>query len=231
MKQTPPADFPTILGATVHDMKNSLWLMLQNINQIAEELGDSPAGKSLADVQYEAQRLNTSLVQLLSLYRNEYTDLALNLEAYFLDELCEELIADAEFYAARQNIQLNVEVADNLTWFMDKALVAVVLQDVLINALRYARSEVWLYGYQKGEQLVISIRDDGAGYPLDVLHNTLANKPDIYAGRTGLGLYFARRIAAAHQRRGSIGTINIMNATEPNGPCPAHGGIFTLQLP
>lgn len=231
MKQTPPADFATILGATVHDMKNSLWLLLQNINQIAEELGDSPAGKSLADVQYEAQRLNTSLVQLLSLYRNESTDLPLALEAYFLDELFEELLADAEFYAARQNIQLHVEVADNLTWFMDKALVAVVLQDVLINALRYAHSQVWLYGYQEEDQLVIRVRDDGAGYPTNVLHNTLTNKPDIYAGRTGLGLYFARRIAAAHQRRGSVGTISITNAAEPDGLCPAHGGIFTLQLP
>lgn len=226
------ADFATILGAAVHDMKNSLWLLLQNINEVSEELGDTPAGRSLADIQYEAQRLNTGLIQLLSLYRNEYDALPVSLEEQFVDELFDDLVEDSRFYAQRHRIELSIDVESGLTWFMDRTLINVLLQDVVINALRYAHQRVHLTAAVQDNQLLITVRDDGDGYPDDVLAQMASGEPDIRSGRTGLGLYFAQRIAQGHARHNVAGSIQLSNASQQddNG-MPEHGGILTLQLP
>lgn len=221
------ADFSTILGAAVHDMKNSLWLLLQNIEEVAADLEGSPAARSLADIQYEAQRLNTGLVQLLSLYRNEQNELPVNLEEQFIDELVEELIADNEFYAKRHHIELESSVEPGLTCFLDKSLITVLLQDVVINGLRYARSKVIIEASkeQSSGMLLIKISDNGEGYPptmLNTQHQMAA--ADISSGRTGLGLYFARRIASAHIRKQRCGQITLLNS-------PQGGSIFELRLP
>ena len=51
---------------------------------------------------------------------------------------------------------------------------------------------------------VLSVDDDGAGYsPKLLAANELAPGPSNYrSGNTGLGLFFARRIAALHEHRG-----------------------------
>lgn len=228
--ETPPAaDFATILSAAVHDMKNSLQLLLQSMSTVAEELGDTPAARSLADIQYEAQRLNTGLIQLLSLYRNEHTSLPVNLESQLLDELLEDLVADAEFYSNHYAVTIDLDVPANLAWYLDKALVSVLLQDVLINALRYANQRVSVRAFTDEGQLHVEIRDDGPGYPAAVIEriarNAAADEPSstlLQAGRTGLGLYFAGRIASAHQRQEQSGSIQLGND---------RGSIFTLRLP
>lgn len=224
-KSPDPADFTTILGAAVHDMKNSLWLLLQNIESVASDLEGSPAGRSLADIQYEAQRLNTGLMQLLSLYRNEQAALPINTEEQFLDELLEELQENNRFYADRHDITLSVAASDNLAWYMDKTLITVMLQDVVINALRYAKSHVSMKAEQCGDRLRIEIRDDGPGYPEDMLQDaTEMRVADIESGRTGLGLYFASRIAQAHTRHDVHGSIRLQNNDQG-------GSIFELWLP
>lgn len=225
----PAADFATILSAAVHDMKNSLQLLLQSMSEVANELGDTPAARSLADIQYEAQRLNTGLIQLLSLYRNEHSALPVHLESQLVDELLEDLIADAEFYAAHYGVTVEIEVPDNCTWYLDKTLINVLLQDALMNALRYANRRVTLRAFIKDQQLHVEVHDDGAGYPAAVMERVAcaAATPDagslaVKAGRTGLGLYFAGRIASAHQRNSTSGSITLGNQG---------GGIFTLRLP
>lgn len=224
-KPEDPADFTTILGAAVHDMKNSLWLLLQNIENVASELEGSPAGRSLADIQYEAQRLNTGLMQLLSLYRNEQAALPINTEEQFLDELLEELQENNRFYADRHQVTLTVDASENLTWYMDKTLITVLLQDVVINALRYAESKVTITAGRYDNKLRIQVRDDGPGYPANMLQDTTHMQvADIGAGRTGLGLYFAGRIAQAHVRQGQHGSIKLRNDDQG-------GSIFELWLP
>lgn len=240
--QDKAADFATILGAAVHDMKNSLWLLLQNINEVSAELEHTGAGRALADIQYEAQRLNTGLIQLLSLYRNEYDALPVSLEEQFVDELFDDIVEDTHFYAQRHGVSLTTTVEPGLTWFLDRTLVQVLLQDVVINALRYASGRVELSAWVNNGELVIEVRDDGQGYPADVLEQMAAGSPDIRSGRTGLGLYFAQRIAHAHTREQksganekqstAIGSIDLQNAVSasPTG-LPDHGGILRLRLP
>ena len=62
-------DFASVLASTVHDMKNSLCMLIQStefIQQESQQLSE-PAKDELARLNYEANRLNSNLLQLLSL--------------------------------------------------------------------------------------------------------------------------------------------------------------------
>ena len=217
-------DFATILAAGVHDMKNSLQLQLQKLEHVALQVTNTDAAQSLADVHYEAQRLNTSLIQLLSLYRHIDGQFPLQLENQLIDELIEDVVADTEFYARHYKVQIDLVITDQLSWYLDTNLISILLQDVIINAVRYAKQTVTVRAFERAGQLVIAVQDDGHGYPAQILHSVnqgLGHAP-LTSGRTGLGLYFAKRIAESHQRRQQCGEIILSNCK---------GGNFTLRLP
>ena len=76
-------------------------------------------------------------------------------------------------------------------------------------------------------QLHVTIADDGHGYPEHMLQSAISSPQDIELNisRTGLGLYFAQLIAAAHEQDGVYGSIKLENGGSLNG------SIFTLVLP
>ncbi len=65
------------------------------------------------------------------------------------------------------------------------------------------------------------IYDDSAGYPPHILENQ-GHDPGRNTTGTGLGLYFAHAIAAAHENRGQPGKLTLAND---------NGAVFTLWLP
>ena len=244
MKSTPePIGFSTILAAAVHDMKNSLQLQLQKLEEAAALITDTTASQSLADIHYEAQRLNAGLIQLLSLYRHEDGGLPLQLEMQYIDELIEDIVAASEFYAHHYEIEIVTDVQQEISWYLDKHLISILLQDAIINAVRYANHRVSVSATQQQGHLVIEVQDDGEGYPEHILTNVNQGLygpqgTQLASGRTGLGLYFAQRIAASHHsaKGGSAqatGGPTASNNSEHGTVTLANhnGGNFTLRLP
>ncbi len=222
-------DFATVLAAGVHDMKNSLFLLLQSIEEVAAQV-ESPQPRSrLADIHYETQRLNTGLMQLLSLYRQNHDRLLVNTEEHFLDELADDLLANNQFYAQHHGIELRAEALSDHSWFFDHNLILVLLNDVVINALRYATKQVQVkLGIDSiNQELVIEVFDDGPGYPQAMLDTYQIGPAGVAlsSGRTGLGLYFSHLIAQAHQTDNKQGSIVLTNDS------PLGGSRFTLRLP
>ena len=104
----PEIDFATVLASGVHDMKNSLCMLIQSMELLQQELtGASDAAQTeLARIHYEASRLNTNLLQLLSLYRIEKDQLPLHMDEYRVDDLCDEILAKNENYASQRHIKV-----------------------------------------------------------------------------------------------------------------------------
>lgn len=67
----PTFDFSAILASSAHDMKNSLCLLIQLIEEVSEQVPQGSATENMAKVHYEAQRINSGLIQLLTLYRDQ----------------------------------------------------------------------------------------------------------------------------------------------------------------
>ena len=60
--------FATVLASSVHDMKNSLGMLLCTLDDISQTCGpnDCASKSRFTQLQYEGQRVNNHLIQLLA---------------------------------------------------------------------------------------------------------------------------------------------------------------------
>lgn len=232
-KQLDDLDFSAIIAVAIHDMKNSLSLLLQSIDSAASSVedGNEEAHQNINSVRYEANRMNTTLVQILSLYRADANALPLNVDECFVSDLFEEVVGSNESYIKKQNINIDVNIDNDLSWFLDRDLVYLLINDVLINAVRYGCNNIELNAQiiteHEVQKLKLVVKDDGSGYPQSMLEMSeiQLNHFCISEGRTGLGLFFARLIANAHKNKAHHGHIKLSN--DPNNG----GSVFELILP
>jgi K+-sensing histidine kinase KdpD len=224
-------DYALILTSAVHDMKNSLCLLLQSIESMSAESNTEYDKQThtakLADLHYEVLRLNSGLIQVLSLYRDEKDQLPLNIAECFIADYFTEFCIKNQLYSDSHHIEIDVNIDPDLAWYCDHNLISYLLSDVFINALRYSKGKLLITANIVNNQLEIEIADNGNGYPdsmLQAQHNSMSAL-SCKQGRTGLGLYFARLIANAHVIKGKKGHISLRNGGTLGG------GIFTLLLP
>ncbi|WP_111978388.1 sensor histidine kinase [Algibacillus agarilyticus] len=222
-------DFSTVLASAVHDMKNSLCMLIQSIDSLSNKLAshDQKDAEELARLHYEASRLNTNLLQLLTLYRAEKNQLPLNIEEHYIDDVIDELIAKNELYIANNSLDVEINLPEDLSWHFDIDMISNLVNDIFINALRYSHGKIKIAADIVDDQLVFLIEDNGDGFPDRMLQiqNSEMQNLDLNAGRTGLGLFFARLIAAAHTNKSKAGSIHLQNGGELGG------GVFKLLLP
>lgn len=222
-------DFSSVLAAAVHDMKNSLFLLIQSIEHLASEipLEQTSSREQVANVHYEASRLNTSLVQILSLYRAELAQLPITVDECFICDVIADVVESNKYYIEQRRIHVSTDVDSSLSWYLDGELVYLLVNDVLVNALKYGSSKIHLSAYGENERLVICVEDDGKGYPNSMLKRSCHDLADfeVSEGRTGLGLFFAKLIAAAHGQNGNQGEIELSNGGSLGG------SVFKVKLP
>lgn len=228
MDNVNPIDFSSVLASSVHDMKNSLCMLIQSIDTLAQGRENDPESREeLAKIHYEASRLNTNLLQMLSLYRVEKEQLPLIIEEHSVSDLLEELIEKNLLYSQNRKIDIQLEVEDELVWYFDDSLIGNLLNDVFVNALRYTKDRILIRANVIAQNLQISISDNGNGYPEHMLTDSQLSMQefDIENNRTGLGLFFARLIAKAHTNKSDTGHIKLSNDKEFGG------SVFSLVLP
>lgn len=221
-------DFSTILATSVHDMKNSLFMLLQSIENL--DLADNLTAQqhqSFADLHYQTSRINGSLMQLLALYRDEKQQLPIYIEENSVNELITDVVERNRLYLNSHHVDVSINIEDDLYGYFDADLITYLLADIFINALRHTNNVVSISAFYEEQFLVFKIEDNGQGYPqhmLDVNDNAFypfnANK-----GRSGLGLLFAKIIAQSHKVKHLEGCILLENKANNTG------SIFTLRLP
>lgn len=231
--ESPPpqqgVDFSMVIASAVHDMKNSLALLMQAQSNLLHRLPDDLAwGTDRGIIEYESARMNGLMVQLLGLYKLDVNQLPMQATWHEVDDFVGEQLARISEILQARHIDYRYEVEPfDLMGFFDRDLVGSVISNILTNSIRYARSAIELRAWQEGEYLVLSVSDDGRGYPeamiRDQAHYILGIKQA--TGSTGLGLYFSNCIARMHQRNGMSGHMELRN----NGPLG--GGEFRLYLP
>jgi K+-sensing histidine kinase KdpD len=222
-------DFSSVIAVAIHDMKNSLSLLMQSIEQMSAVIPQEvqQAHKSLNSVHYEANRMNTTLVQVLSLYRAEIDALPVNIDEVFIAELFDEIVESNKLYTEQQGIKVQVSADEDLSWYLDRELIYLLLHDVIINAVRYGCKNINVKATVENAFLIVCVEDDGPGYPTNMLEmsSKVLNQHCISEGRTGLGLFFARLMAQNHKNMGKCGSISLANSDITGG------SIFMLTLP
>ncbi|WP_413698660.1 sensor histidine kinase [Psychromonas sp. KJ10-10] len=197
-------DFSTILATSAHDMKNSLFMVLQSIEVLgsAENLTDEQH-KSFADLHYQTSRVNSTLMQLLALYRAENKQLPIYIDEHYVNDIFTEVIDKNQSYLDHHDIQIEIDVDDQLMGYFDFDLITYLIADIFVNALRHAQKIIYLRAFIDDGYLNIQVEDDGVGYPEHMLAVSNNNQSEFNAnkGRSGLGLLFAKRIVAEHKNK------------------------------
>lgn len=228
-QDTRDSDFSAIIASSVHDMKNALSMLLGALDEITEKCESSacPSLKGFSHVRYEGNRVNNSLIQLLSLYRIENSQYSLLLEENDLEECLEECFLESEGLLSLKGITTELNYDEDLLWYFDRNLIIGMLNSVINNSYKYTKSIIKMNAYVENNYLVISVEDDGSGYPESMLHGGSGHEPgiDYKSGSTGLGLYFAKIIARLHTNKDKSGYITTTN-DGING-----GGKFSIYLP
>jgi len=221
-------DFSTILATGVHDMKNSLFMLLQSIENLdlSENL-TAQQHQTFADLHYQTSRINSGLMQLLALYRGEHNQLPIHIEENSVNEVLQDVLDRNRLYLNSHPVNVTLEIESDLIGYFDQDLITYLIGDVFVNALRFAKKKVTLRAFSEKQYLTIQVEDDGDGYPEHMLaiNKNADSQFNACKGRSGLGLLFAKKIASEHKAKYLQGHILLENKSESTG------SLFTLRLP
>lgn len=223
-------DFSDILASSIHDIKNSLGLILTSLDELVSDPENHLADPRQARLlQHEAQRANNNLIQLLTLYKLGHQELVPSIAECNLEDFFDDVVANNTVVCQALGLALEHECDPTLSGYFDADLVLGVLDSAIGNARRYARQRVLLSAAREDDCLVIRVEDDGAGFPAAMLapageSDAMEHGP-LSQGRTQLGHYFAAQIAGLHRTRDKTGRIALSNRHQLPGGC------FELWLP
>ncbi len=220
--------FEAALALTIHDVKNSLVLFLDRVEVI--QANDEATGRKYGDFRYEIKRINNNLIRLLALYKVGADSFALQNEVHYIDDFLTDIGAEYAAVLADKSIELIIDCQDGLACQMDRGLVHGVLDNAISNAVRYTQSKIALNAFKEDGFLVLSVQDDGDGYPEHMLEEgqqqgSCNTDMDMSNSTTGLGNYFSHIVAELHQSSDNTGFIRMTNQADLGGSC------FSIYLP
>jgi signal transduction histidine kinase len=222
-------DFASVLASSVHDMKNSLSMVMTTLDDIADlwRPSDAESVTKLGQLQYETKRLNSQLVQMLTLYKIGNNQCLVNIGEHDVAEFLQEATLPHREMLAARGITLTTNAIQGLSWFFDRNLIYGIINNVINNSCRYTRDRIEITARVEEDFLALRIADNGAGYPPAVLDKVdfSQSESSFTSGSTGLGLIFSQQVSALHQHRERRGYISLDNHGIDGGAC------FSLFLP
>jgi signal transduction histidine kinase len=222
----PALDLQSLTAASIHELKNLLGQLTLSLDEIAQ--ADCPeVADQVAGARFACRRIADRMVEILTLYKLDGGRQAFAMDAHSPADFLEDLQRDARSLAAgRLAVELDCAPDTPAFWFFDRELTQGALMNAVHNALQHARSRIMLAAQAEDGLLMFTVRDDGPGYPADVLAAGPGAPRVAHGGGkgTGLGLYFAHAVAAAHENKGRTGRVCLANGADG-------GAVFSLLLP
>ena len=178
--------------------------MVETLQDVA--IDDREAAKDfLPRIEAEVDRMIQLVAELAELSRIETGKAELKLEPMNLNSLVEEVIAQLKPQAERQNLTLEMALADDLpTTPADKTRIRQVLVNLFHNAIKFNHpgGNIRVRTLHSEDSIVVEISDTGTGIAKDDLLHIFerfykADKSRSGQG-SGMGLAIAKHIVEAH---------------------------------
>jgi two-component system, OmpR family, sensor histidine kinase KdpD len=200
----------TLLQSVSHELKTPLATVQAGV----EALGNARAGgkeeQAIPEIQTALRRLNRVINNLLNMSRIESGVLKPGFDWCDVGELIEESIelAGEALHDHRTTIDLDPDLP---MMKLDQALMEQCLCNLLLNASAWseAGSEITIEGRLQGNELVLTVKDEGKGIPpneLPLIFDTFYRGAAAGPGGIGLGLAIVDGFVRAHG-----GTVKAMN--------------------
>ena len=191
-----------LLADISHELRSPL-ARLQMAVGLAQH---NPTERLLHRVEQEVETIDRLIGDILALSRADMS--VLRREPLSLSALLSPVIDAAAFEADALGKSLTANFDGIAIVCVDKVLLTRVVDNLLRNALRYARKHVFLSISEVEGDWLITVEDDGPGVPsaeLDAIFQPfyrVATDRDASSGGTGLGLSIVKAAVTAH--RGTV---------------------------
>lgn len=214
------------LSDASHELRAPLTTIRGNLDILYKmsEIPETERMEVLSDIRNEAIRMSKLVSDLLSLARADAGQMP-HKEVISLSSIAVDVLEEMERW--EKGVHIDAQIKEHLNIWGDKNLLKQLLIILLDNAIKYTHSEgkVNLTITEKGQQVSISIKDEGIGIPpeevpfiFDRFYRTKEAREKSPDG-TGLGLSIAKWIVDEHQ-----GNIYVKSN-------PGEGTEFMIYLP
>jgi PAS domain S-box-containing protein len=185
----------------------------------ARRSGSEDMAGSLERLASQAERLQQMASRLLALSQVDEGRLEVKLERVPL-ALAASAAVSAMLPVSQPSLAVVVDIDDDLTALADPLLVDEILANLLANARRYGGPHIQVSATSEGDQILLSVVDDGSGIADELADQLFQPLRRTLAGpqQSGLGLALVRQLAKAMG-----GDVSYASA-EPHGAC------FTVVL-
>ena len=188
----------TFIANASHELKNPLTAIMGECEVMQlKDFTTNEYKDSIKQVEYEAERLNSLVNNLLQLAQTDLDISESNMERFVIVEEIQKVINYLE--ASRYGGRILFE-KDNSTYCIEANthLFFVALQNIIDNACKYSEKQVVVKAHQTKLGFQLSVIDEGIGIPLsekDKIFNTFyrAGNTSGYKG-SGIGLSLAHKI-------------------------------------
>lgn len=206
-----------LAAGLAHELRNPLAAVQVAMNNLRQDIDHPDHAERLALIVNELNRVTALLNGLLSQAQQE-PERCVEIK---VDSTVNELATLAS-YQISEKIQLQQHIPADLNCRLPAGRLHQALLNLVLNAAQAIGEDngiIDISAERTGDQLILSVSDDGPGFPSDMLHRGIRPFFSGRAGGTGLGLGIVQRFA-----RDLGGDISLANH-QP------HGASVTLTLP
>jgi len=201
----------TVIGATDHLQNKAIQISAENRDELLTEISNA------------AFRLNRQVENLLNMSRLESGFLEPKKDWCDINETIYDVVKKEEEVGATNTFEISINPSLPL-YKLDKGLLEQVLYNIIHNASLYtpSGSKVFVQANHYIDRLVITIQDEGQGFPEDEISHVFDKfyrLKSSLAGGTGLGLSIVKGFVEAMD-----GIVRLENSTDG-------GARFTVEIP
>ena len=209
------------IAGVSHDIRTPLALIMGNAEQLARQFPPQSEPRKKADAICTQSKKIKALIEDLNLtFKLQYNAQPLRRTPIQMGAWLRRCVADfCDSLGETHSVDLLIrEPAGQATLEADEELLTRAIDNLLNNSVRHNPSgcEIQVMAELEDGQFVLTVRDNGAGYPEAVLQNLSDTCSDPNAPHI-LGMHLVRQIVAAHG-----GEVSFRNDS---------GAVAVLQLP
>ncbi|MEO9274034.1 ATP-binding protein [Marinomonas sp. 5E14-1] len=190
-----------MINAISHELRTPIARLRFGLEMVKDEVDDD-VGPTIEALEGDVEELNTLVDEVLTYGKLEGSSLELNFKELSVSQLIDEILQHNHLLLQHLTVNVSVDSADIVE--ADEHHISRALQNLILNASKYAASTITVSFAQDSERWQFDIEDDGPGIPFEdrdkvfIPFQRLDNSRTRASGGYGLGLAIVQRIAFWH---------------------------------
>lgn len=157
----------------------------------------------------ESQKMSALIDELLYISKIDSGQLTIQKEPIEIKELLYDCLLSVELMAKNKGTEIKIDFSEtSLIIYGDEKQLSKAFLNIIVNALRYAESQIIIECKESRKYIEIVIRDDGNGISEIDLPHVFERFYTGEKGNTGIGLSLTKEIIEAHNGQISAGNLD-----------------------